>query len=152
MCIRDRFEAVRQYAVPVRLKCTSVCAAKITEGAWAKLANVIEGRDVKLTQQHADVDTVCWLDPLAIGNVLRNLIKNSLAACSEPIEITVSYRRTKLASLPALEIIVRDNGPGLSQASAERAFDAFYTTRTHGTGLGLAVSYTHLTLPTICSV
>ncbi len=134
------FEAVRQYAVPVRLKCTSVCAAKITEGAWAKLANVIEGRDVKLTQQHADVDTVCWLDPLAIGNVLRNLIKNSLAACSEPIEITVSYRRTKLASLPALEITVRDNGPGLSQETAERAFDAFYTTRTHGTGLGLAIS------------
>jgi signal transduction histidine kinase len=34
---------------------------------------------------------------------------------------------------------VEDEGPGVSQADAPRLFEPFFTTRTNGTGLGLAV-------------
>ena len=37
-------------------------------------------------------------------------------------------------------IAVRDSGPGLDAKSLDRLFDAFYTTKSHGLGMGLAIS------------
>jgi signal transduction histidine kinase len=39
-----------------------------------------------------------------------------------------------------LDIAVEDSGPGLSAASQDQVFEAFYTTKPGGTGLGLAVT------------
>jgi signal transduction histidine kinase len=39
-------------------------------------------------------------------------------------------------------ITVRDSGTGLDETSLDRVFDAFYTTKAHGMGIGLAVSRT----------
>jgi signal transduction histidine kinase len=37
-------------------------------------------------------------------------------------------------------IAVRDSSPGLEPQSLDRLFDAFYTTKPHGLGMGLAIS------------
>jgi predicted amidohydrolase YtcJ len=39
-----------------------------------------------------------------------------------------------------LELRVRDNGPGIAAADRERIFDALYSTKPHGTGVGLSIS------------
>ena len=36
-------------------------------------------------------------------------------------------------------VAVRDSGPGMDPAHLERAFDAFYTTKAHGVGMGLSI-------------
>ncbi len=41
---------------------------------------------------------------------------------------------------PAIRIAFRDNGPGLTVEQETRLFEPFYTTKTHGTGLGMAIS------------
>jgi signal transduction histidine kinase len=38
------------------------------------------------------------------------------------------------------EVTVRDSGPGLSAATAERLFEPFFTTKPKGMGMGLAIS------------
>jgi signal transduction histidine kinase len=43
-----------------------------------------------------------------------------------------------------VEILVEDSGPGLTTEQQERVFEAFYTTKPAGTGLGLAVTKTLL--------
>ena len=43
-----------------------------------------------------------------------------------------------------VEINVEDSGPGLTTEQQERLFEAFYTTKPNGTGLGLAVTKTLL--------
>jgi signal transduction histidine kinase len=43
-----------------------------------------------------------------------------------------------------IDIAVEDNGPGLSAESQDQVFEAFYTTKAGGTGLGLAVTKTVL--------
>ena len=43
-----------------------------------------------------------------------------------------------------IDIAVEDSGPGLSAESQEQVFEAFYTTKPGGTGLGLAVTKTVL--------
>lgn len=39
-----------------------------------------------------------------------------------------------------VEIGILDNGPGVSPDARERVFDPFYTTKTKGTGLGMAIA------------
>ena len=41
---------------------------------------------------------------------------------------------------PGVRVTVRDSGPGLDPQRLDQLFDAFYTTKPHGLGLGLAIS------------
>lgn len=45
-----------------------------------------------------------------------------------------------LEGRPAATIRVRDRGVGLSSAQRDRLFEAFYTTKANGMGMGLAIS------------
>ena len=56
-------------------------------------------------------------------------------------DITVETRQTKQRGRAFAEISVQDDGPGF-QGDAAKIFEPFYTTKTQGTGLGLAVCRT----------
>ena len=45
----------------------------------------------------------------------------------------------RVTSGDAVELEVEDSGAGLTEEARGRIFDAFYTTRSHGAGIGLAV-------------
>jgi signal transduction histidine kinase len=40
----------------------------------------------------------------------------------------------------AIELLYRDNGPGLTAEQREKLFEPFFTTRAEGTGLGMAIA------------
>src|SRR5262249_12337375 len=65
---------------------------------------------------------------------------NALAACPDPVRVTVRCTAAELAGRPAVRIAVRDNGPGLNPEQQQRIFEPFYTTKTKGTGLGMAIA------------
>lgn len=69
----------------------------------------------------------------ALVGACANLVNNSLEAGAADVSIVVS------ATSGRLEIRVSDNGPGFEPGEAGRIMEAFYTTKSHGTGLGLAV-------------
>ncbi len=75
------------------------------------------------------------LDPLRVHQALSNLLRNALQAAEQPPpELTVSLRGGSLC------FEVRDHGAGLPpDVPSEALFEPFRTTRTRGTGLGLAV-------------
>ena len=75
------------------------------------------------------------LDPVRVHQALSNLLRNAAQACADPPP-EASVRREG----DDLVFVVRDHGPGLpDDVSAEALFEPFRTTRTRGTGLGLAV-------------
>jgi signal transduction histidine kinase len=80
------------------------------------------------------------VDPFRLEQVFRNVFENALAACRDPVEITVSCAPASLDGQPALRVAVRDNGPGLSAEQRQRIFEPFFTTKTKGTGLGMAIA------------
>jgi hypothetical protein len=76
--------------------------------------------------------------------VLLNLVMNASDAMSAMPEerrvLTVSGRPEELDGRPAVMIAVRDLGHGFKPADADRLFDAFYTSKAHGMGMGLRIS------------
>ena len=66
--------------------------------------------------------------------VFLNLLRNSREAMPGGGTVTVRARRED----GAVEIVVRDTGGGIPPADLPRIFEAFYSTKERGTGLGLA--------------
>ena len=71
---------------------------------------------------------------------LQEVLANSLQAVPGPATIRVKAHATTLDSRPAVAIEVSDSGGGFTPESASRATEPFFTTRTTGVGLGLAVA------------
>jgi len=79
-------------------------------------------------------------DSVQVQQVLMNLIMNSIDAMKDvdrERELTI---RTQWASDRMLTISVSDTGVGVSPQQADRIFDAFFTTKSQGIGMGLRIS------------
>ncbi len=104
------------------------------------ISNVIEvfhqaeGADIKLS----GIDQLIMkVDKDQIIRVFNNLIKNSIQAISEEqdglIEIRLQVKDDKLS------IEVEDNGVGISDEQRPKIFTPYFTTKSTGTGIGLAM-------------
>jgi signal transduction histidine kinase len=82
-------------------------------------------------------------DSVQIQQVLVNLVRNALDAISESQvqrpELVIS---TRSADQGAVEFAVSDNGEGIPADLLDRIFDAYFSTRAGGMGMGLAISRT----------
>jgi hypothetical protein len=95
---------------------------------------------VELVESQETEDTICEIDAFAVRQVFRNIFENSLAACPNSLEINALYEDCEVSGIPALRIVVRDNGPGLSDEQKNMVFVPFYTTKQRGLGLGLTIA------------
>jgi PAS domain S-box-containing protein len=78
-------------------------------------------------------------DRVQLQQVILNLIINAveaMAGSERPRELWIS---TKTARTGDVHVAVRDSGPGLDPAKLERLFEAFYTTKAGGMGMGLSI-------------
>jgi PAS domain S-box-containing protein len=134
------YEEVREFAGPIHIQPRRVDVGGLLRDAWRDLARIRRGRKATLRERHAGVDLRCDADAFAMRQVLRNILENSLAACDDPVRIEVEFSEASIDDRSALRIALRDNGPGLNQEQRQRIFDAFYTTKARGTGLGMAIA------------
>lgn len=69
----------------------------------------------------------------ALRGAMMNLLNNAIDSGADVISlVAVQVARS-------IELTLQDNGPGIEPSRQERLFEPFYTTKTQGTGLGLAV-------------
>ncbi|TWU47352.1 Sensor protein FixL [Rubripirellula tenax] len=134
------FEELRSFAAPIHLETSIADVSAVLQQAWSHLEATVGGREVQWNVENKDCDWTCRVDVFRIGQVFRNLIENSLAACSDPVRLDVLCEPTSLAGESAIAITFRDNGPGLTDEQKRRVFEAFFTTKTKGTGLGMAIA------------
>jgi PAS domain S-box-containing protein len=81
-----------------------------------------------------------WGDRVQLQQVILNLIMNAIEAMSEVTERSRELLiSTGNAEADGLLLAVSDTGPGLPQANPERLFEAFYTTKASGMGMGLSI-------------
>lgn len=75
------------------------------------------------------------IDKEAVRRSLINLVRNAIQASPADGAIEVDVKQG--AEMATIRVL--DEGPGLDPQSGEKIFDAFFTTRVSGTGLGLAL-------------
>ncbi len=77
-------------------------------------------------------------DPIQLQQVFMNLLLNASAAM--PDGGTLTLRANSDSETKSLETAVSDTGKGIAEEDMAKIFQPFFTTRSKGTGLGLAVS------------
>ena len=88
-------------------------------------------------------------DPVQLRKVFLNLLMNAIEASPPGSEVTLATRPLKASELTngfkaergALIVSVIDRGSGMSAETKRRVFEAFYTTKQHGTGLGMMITH-----------
>ncbi|MDA7085958.1 ATP-binding protein [Pseudomonas sp. SA3-5] len=93
----------------------------------------VRGMTVRWQCDSRDGELLCNRDTL-VGSVL-NLIENSIQAAGREARLKIHlYQRGN-----SLRLCISDSGPGIDRVTLARLGEPFFTTKTTGTGLGLAV-------------
>jgi nitrogen fixation/metabolism regulation signal transduction histidine kinase len=82
-------------------------------------------------------------DATQLRQVIHNLVQNALDAVAERpdarVHVATEVARDERGEPRAVRLEVTDNGPGFADKVLKRAFEPYVTTKSKGTGLGLAV-------------
>jgi len=109
--------------------------------AIALARSEVQRNGVALEIQLSEHVPVILADRIQLQQVLLNLMMNAIEAMrgvsAGPRVLEVSSER---GAATEVVIAVRDSGPGFDPQHLDRLFEAFYTTKAHGLGLGLAIS------------
>lgn len=127
---------------PVNIHLVLGHVKQLAATGFAKNIRIVEEYDPSLPPVLGDKDQLI--------QVFLNLVKNAAEAIGGPdgeIVLTTAYRPGVRLSMPGsrdrvslpLEICVIDDGPGVPDDLMEHLFDPFVTTKSSGTGLGLAL-------------
>ncbi|GAA4874440.1 sensor histidine kinase [Ferrimonas pelagia] len=115
----------QQQLVPVAL---SQLCTRLEQSCEAMLSQ----RQAQLLLPTAVTGQICAnIDTLT--SAMQNLVANALEAGATAVQLQVEFQ----GGFALLQLL--DNGSGMSQEAQAKALSPFYTTKTNGTGLGLAV-------------
>jgi len=112
----------------------------LTEKVFNDLHSKAEGRNVRLVCELADL--TAQADVNRLDQIFANLVDNAIKYGRTGGAVTVGGRKTEEGRI---ELLVRDDGPGIPTEALERVFERFYrvdkarSRDQGGTGLGLAI-------------
>jgi len=102
---------------------------------------VAEKHQVDVSLQLSPGPLAAELDLVQIEQVLLNLVRNAIDAMKQ---VDVDQRKLELITRKLgddqIEVLVRDTGPGIPAENIEHLFDAFFSTKESGMGMGLPIS------------
>jgi signal transduction histidine kinase len=141
--LNDLVEDMLQLARPRRPLLGPVDVARTAREVVALASQSGRGTDVEVHfEGPGENDSlVLQADPGQLRQVMWNLVRNAVQASSPGARVTVRIvePKTKPRSGRRAVLEVHDDGPGIAAEAHRRLFDAFFTTRSSGVGIGLAV-------------
>jgi len=133
--IDDVVQQFLEYARPPRLAPRDTDLGAEVRAIADSLRAMSESRGVRLEVEAGAAGTaVC--DPGPLRQALDNLIRNAIEATPEGGLVTV----VAASGGKGHTIEVRDTGAGITAENLPKVFDLYFTTKAHGTGVGLAVT------------
>lgn len=133
-----RLEAMLQellvYGKPIETNIVAINPVPILRAAVEDKLPYASEQGVRLEVLSREVDETVQADPELLRRSLDNLIGNAIEACEEGDHVEVSLDIEKRDAL----IQVVDSGKGMNEIVRQKLFDPFFTTREHGTGLGMS--------------
>ena len=97
------------------------------------------GRDIL---EAASFEALVYADPERLRSVFENVLRNALESGGDPAELEASVSGGETASGGKRNVLITlyDRGKGLDPEDLSRVFDPFFTRKSAGTGIGLAIS------------
>jgi two-component system, LuxR family, sensor kinase FixL len=138
--LQTLYEEVRNYAAPIQLERSRCNLQRLCNEVWGNLVDQWRANHIQLEMNCAPCpDVRC--DKHRIGQVFRNLFENSLSVAPANSRIRVDCRVIvgEDSEGQRVEVTVSDEGPGFELSQRSKIFEPFYTTKTKGTGLGMAI-------------
>jgi signal transduction histidine kinase len=136
--LRDILEDFLRFAGNLELRLQPVNLNSILEELADFFAPQAQLNKVQLRFKPSPDPIVVSVDPRLIKQAILNLMINALQAMTTGGELILSA--TKSDSPPTATIDVIDTGPGVPPDKREKIFQAYYSTKKAGTGLGLAMT------------
>jgi signal transduction histidine kinase len=112
-----------------------VAAVNLTKQTVALFGRDAERRNVRLESEYPVGEVSVLASEDALSEVLSNLIVNAIEAQPEGGRLRVSLWQKD----DRLEVVVEDDGPGISPELRAKIFQPYFTTKSSGTGLGLSI-------------
>jgi len=116
----------------------SASIAQLAEHAITVYSPRCSAYDISV-ERHLNSNTKVILRRGEIMQVISNLLANAIAAMPDGGTLTVSVSDVEDPS-PGVLLTVEDDGVGIPQENLDKVFEAFFTTRSVGTGIGLFVA------------
>ena len=124
----------------------SAHARQIVEDAVELASIEVRRRNVAIHTYVAQRLPPLEVDPILIEQVLMNLLKNAAEAI-DSAQLPAARRNIELRVVPrhtpeeggVIEFSVTDSGPGLKDEVIERLYEAFFSTKAEGLGIGLSL-------------
>lgn len=86
-----------------------------------------------------DADQCVTADAIQIQQLVFNLIANAIEAVAAHLRTGGVLRVSSRSLRDGVQVSVEDNGPGIPLHARQQIFDAFYTTKASGLGMGLTI-------------
>ncbi|MBV8603911.1 MAG: PAS domain-containing protein [Pelomonas sp.] len=137
-------QLVNEFRDYARLPSAQLHALDLNELAGEVLGLYAEAQEHGRLHAELARDTVPILgDATQLRQVIHNLVQNGLDATQERasghVVLRTELARHENGEPRAVRLVIADNGPGFADKVLKRAFEPYVTTKTKGTGLGLAV-------------
>jgi PAS domain S-box-containing protein len=130
--IRAMFGKDRRERVPVRI-------SDLVSEVIVLIVPELKNHRISLALELVDDLERVLADRVQLQQVLLNLLTNAIEAMS-CVADRARVLRVRSESLPDWVLIsIQDSGSGISPENAERVFEAFFTTKANGMGLGLSI-------------
>jgi signal transduction histidine kinase len=123
------------YAQPDRSHEEDLDVAREIQSILSLIKPALENAEVTVHLHFPQSPAVVHMDRDRFRQVILNLLDNA----KEATPAGGSIHATVAARMAIVEIVVADDGPGVSAINRERVFEPFFTTKELGTGLGLAL-------------
>lgn len=140
--------AFLNFARPQALQLEEVSLAELVQECARELAPLFEARIVECvispTSSAHETDLDVRADPRMLRQAILNLVRNAAEAIPDEqnnrqviIQTEIEHDRDKRWTM----ISIRDTGPGIPPSDLQKIFIPFFTTKSHGHGVGLALAH-----------
>ena len=112
---------------------------EVLEKSFLIVQDHLEEKGIQVVRRYKKDLPLARIDLVRIMQVFTNLMMNSIHAIARRGKVLVTTGVARQNGMRWLRVTLSDNGKGIPATQLESIFEPFYTTKSHGTGLGLTI-------------
>lgn len=128
------------FSKPENAYCEVADVVEILKRSLALAREGVERKNIQVDLEVGPEDMLAFIDVRHGEQIFINIINNAIDAMDLQGHLKIKVGIIARNNLPYVETTIEDNGIGMDKETKDRIFEAFFTTKAKGTGLGMLVA------------